>query len=98
MGWGPRMNRGLLLGIRHQDQRIRLFESRGRISPDGNEQFRTPSWLAVMWGQGLRPRAPDPLSLSLRREDVDDWLAQTRQTIRNCCDFMPRHEDFLAQI
>ena len=51
-----------------------------------------------MWGQGLRPRAPDPLSFSLRREDMDDWLAQTRQTIRNCCDFMPRHEDFLAQI
>ncbi len=78
--------------------RIRLFESRGRIPPDGGEQFRTPSWLAVMWGQGLRPRAPDPLTLSLKREDMERWLAETRQTIRNCCDYMPSHEDFLAKL
>lgn len=78
--------------------RIELFESRGRIPVERNEQFRVPSWFAVMYGQGLRPRAPDPLTLSIKSNDVNRWLADTRAVIETCCNFMPSHEDFLSGI
>ncbi len=77
--------------------RIDLFKSRGRIPVERNEQFRVPSWFAVMYGQGLRPRAPDPLTLSLSEADIKQWFADTREVIGKCCDYMPSHETFIAQ-
>lgn len=77
-------------------ERIALFESRGRIPEERGEQFRTPSWLAVMWGQGLRPRAPDPLTLSIDKAAMADWLTDLREVIARCRDSMPSHADFIA--
>ncbi len=77
--------------------RMDLFRSRGRIPEERGEQFRLHSWLAVMWGQGLRPRAPDPLTLSLDRSAVSAWLADTREVIARCCDIMPSHEAFIQR-
>jgi tryptophan halogenase len=79
------------------NERMALFSSRGRIPEERGEQFRTPSWLAVMWGQGLRPIAPDPLTLSIDAETIDRWLFDLREVIGRCRDHMPRHEDFIAQ-
>ncbi len=78
-------------------ERIALFESRGRIPEERGEQFRTPSWLAVMWGQGLRPHAPDPLALSIDKTEMRRWLGDLREVIGRCRDAMPAHEDFITQ-
>ena len=78
--------------------RLALFKSRGRIPVERNEQFRVPSWFAVMYGQGLRPRAPDPLALSIKTADMNRWLSDTREVIANCCAYMPSHRDFLKNI
>ena len=78
-------------------RRIELFESRGRIPAERGEQFRMPSWLSVMWGQGLRPRAADPMTLSLPEGNVTQWLADLRQVIGACCQFMPSHAQFISQ-
>jgi len=78
-------------------ERMALFESRGRIPEERGEQFRTPSWLAVMWGQGLRPRAPDPLALSIDKGAMVNWLGDLREVIGRCRDTMPSHEDFIAR-
>lgn len=80
--------------LRH---RMDLFQSRGRIPEERGEQFRLHSWLAVMWGQGLRPRAPDPLTLSIDGKAVSAWLGDTRDVIAKCCDLMPSHEDFIRR-
>lgn len=79
-------------GLRH---RMQLFRSRGRIPIERGEQFRTASWLAVMYGQGLRPEAPDPLSLSIDAAHLRRWLNDTRTVIANCCNAMPTHERFI---
>lgn len=76
-------------------QRLNLFRSRGRIPQERGEQFRTGNWLAVMWGQGLRPAAPDPLVLSIPKERSETWLRQTREVIAACRDRMPPHEDYI---
>lgn len=77
--------------------RMDLFQSRGRIQEVPGEQFRIQSWLAVMWGQGLRPAAPDALAMTLDEAAVNKWLAEMREVIARCCDYMPSHSDFIAQ-
>jgi len=76
--------------------RLRLFGSRGRIPIERGEQFRTASWMAVMYGQGLRPEAPDPLSLSIAPAHLKRWLNDTKSVIATCCNAMPTHERFIS--
>jgi tryptophan halogenase len=78
-------------------ERMTLFSSRGRIKEDGREQFGLSSWLAVMVGQGLRPRAPDPLLSAMRDSDLAQWLGDVRSVISACRDHMPKHEDFIRE-
>ncbi|MBW8734977.1 MAG: tryptophan 7-halogenase [Asticcacaulis sp.] len=74
------------------EHRMRLFESRGRIFEEKGEQFGLSSWLAVLWGQGMRPQAADPLTLAMGDDEIMRWLAGVRETIANCCRSMPRHQ------
>ena len=78
-------------------QRMNLFESRGRIFEEKGEQFGLSSWLQVMWGQGLRPRGVDPITLAVPEEKVRAWLNDTKDTIAACCGHMPTHEAFIAE-
>lgn len=78
------------------EQRMALFRSRGRIFEEKGEQFGLSSWLAVMWGQGLRPRAPDPMAMAMTDDQLKRWLNETRDTVSACCDHMPTHEAFIA--
>ena len=41
---------------------LSLFRERGRLPYYEEETFTRDSWLAVMFGQGLEPRAVDPLA------------------------------------
>jgi tryptophan halogenase len=79
------------------ERRMDLFRSRGRIFEEKGEQFGLSSWLAVMWGQGLRPRSCDPLTLNLEDSQLEKWLVDTRAVIADCCAHMPSHADFIRQ-
>ena len=79
------------------DWRMKLFGSRGRIIEEKGEQFGLSSWLAVMWGQGLRPRSCEPLTSGLDPLKLVAWLDDTRRVISDCCDHMPSHADFVRQ-
>jgi tryptophan halogenase len=76
-------------------RRMELFRSRGRIFEEKGEQFGLSSWLAVMWGQGLRPTGCDPLTLSVSQEKIAAWLADIRAVISDCCDHMSSHADYI---
>jgi tryptophan 7-halogenase len=77
------------------EQRMALFRSRGRIFEEKGEQFGLSSWLAVMWGQGLRPRASEPLTLTVDDAQIAAWLADIRAVINECCNHMPGHAEFI---
>jgi tryptophan 7-halogenase len=77
------------------ERRIEQFRSRGRIFEEKGEQFGLSSWLAVLWGQGLRPRGCDPLTLNVDATQISDWLADIRAVISDCCDHMPSHADYI---
>ena len=79
------------------EHRMELFRSRGRIVEEKGEQFGLSSWLAIMWGQGLRPRGCEPLTLNLDPSQLSAWLADTREVIAGCCDHMPVHAEFVRE-
>ena len=43
-------------------EKIRMFDSHGRTFRDNDELFNDTSWMAVMMGQLMKPRAYDPVA------------------------------------
>ncbi len=77
-------------------QRMRLFESRGRVYREGNELFTKISWLQVMLGQRIRPKSYHPLADLLPEAEVQAYLEEVEQVIAACVDVMPSHAKFIA--
>jgi tryptophan 7-halogenase len=78
-------------------EKVQIFHSRGRIFRDRDELFAETSWFAVMFGQGMRPRAYDPLVDALPTEEIRRRLAQIRGAVGGAVDQMTTHSEFLAQ-
>ena len=75
--------------------RIELFQSYGRIYREEGELFPVQSWLYVLWGQGLRPREVDPISLIVEPQMLRRDLASLRQAVEASVAAMPGHQAFL---
>ena len=60
-------------------QKIALFRSGGRISRFNQELFDMPSWLQVMWGQGLRPAGHHPFADRLSARELDDLIEENHR-------------------
>ena len=60
------------------DQKIELFRETGRVFRKNEELFAENSWVQVMMGQGIMPRAYHPIATKLS----DDELGRLLQTIR----------------
>jgi len=78
-------------------EKIRLFESYGRVFRENDELFNDTSWFAVMVGQGLKPRAYDPLVDVLSQEELRNRMGGIKTVIDNCAAQMPDHWEFIAQ-
>lgn len=72
-----------------------LFASHGRILRENEELFPEDSWLQVMHGQGMRPRAYNPVVDQRSKEDIAGFLYNTQMVIRKCVDAMPSHLDYI---
>jgi tryptophan halogenase len=77
-------------------KKMDLFLSNGRIVRDADELFAETSWLQVMHGQGMRPRAYNPLVDQRSKEEIAGFLQDVQQVIRACADAMPTHAEFIA--
>ena len=78
-------------------EKIRIFESRGRIFRDAEELFNDTSWFAVMTGQELKSRSYDPVADAMSDQEVIDRLHDIKTVIRQTADLMPSHAAFIAQ-
>lgn len=79
-------------------RKIELWRSRGRVFRDGFELFATPSWVAVMLGQGIVPEDYEPVVDALDEEKVASALEQMRVAYRQAAERLPTHGEFLAHI
>ena len=76
--------------------KIQLFREAGRIFRYEEELFTRPSWVAVMLGQGIVPRNPDPIVSTLPTKEVTDSIESMRVAMEQAADQAPTHEQFIA--
>jgi tryptophan 7-halogenase len=76
-------------------RKIELFRSNGRIFRDGLELFAEPSWLQVLIGQRVMPRAYHPLADSRPEAEVEAYLRNVEQVIAKCVNAMPTQAAFM---
>ncbi|MES2119711.1 MAG: tryptophan halogenase family protein [Pseudomonadota bacterium] len=77
-------------------ERIELWRSKGRVFRESFELFATPSWVAVLLGQGIVPAEPEPAALAIDAEFAADALEKMRASYRQMAEHMPTHADFIA--
>ncbi|WP_031553927.1 tryptophan halogenase family protein [Parvularcula oceani] len=78
-------------------RRIELFASKGRIFRHEDELFGEDNWLAVLWGQGVRPEGYDPLADTLSKEAVGKLLAGTHRAIQSTAPQLPAHAAYIER-
>ncbi|KAB7773233.1 tryptophan halogenase [Xanthomonas sp. LMG 12462] len=74
---------------------LALFRDSGRFYRNGDEMFAEISWVQVMVGQGILPRAYHPLVDQVPQADLERFMASVEQTIGHCADAMPPHQAFI---
>jgi tryptophan halogenase len=77
--------------------RLDLWRAKGRIFREGAELFGTPSWVAVLLGQGLVPEQHEPAADAIDPAMAADALDKMRESYAKMAEHMPRHEDFIAR-
>jgi len=78
-------------------QKIEQFKKNGRIYRNSTEMFNDLSWLEVMHGQGIRPRAYHPLVDRMNKEEIVQRLDSVKRVIDKSVDYMPSHAQFIAE-
>ncbi|MEP6505773.1 MAG: tryptophan halogenase family protein, partial [Betaproteobacteria bacterium] len=76
--------------------RMKLYESDGRVFREGEELFAKTSWVQVMHGQRLRPASYHPLTDLLSEDEIATYLDEVAGVIGACVDVMPAHAQFIA--
>jgi tryptophan halogenase len=76
-------------------RRIALFSEGGRFLRNEGELFASASWVAVMLGQNVSPRAIDPLVAALPVADIEPKLNALRKAMSEYARTLPAHEDAL---
>ena len=77
--------------------KIELFRETGRVFRRNEELFQENSWVQVMMGQGILPRAHHPIAGKLTDEELARLLANIRGTVARTVAAMPAHADYVAR-
>ena len=77
---------------------LELFRERGTLPFFEEETFSRDSWLAVLIGQGVRPRRTDPLADSIPAEVADRSMARMRASIAAIVPTLPTHTAYVREL
>lgn len=80
--------------LRH---RIELFRETGRVFRRNDELFAENSWVQVMMGQGIMPRAWHPVAARLQPQELGKFLASLRETVDRSVANLPTHQAYIAR-
>ncbi|MBJ6121803.1 tryptophan halogenase family protein [Sphingomonas mollis] len=79
------------------DQKIELFRETGRVFRKNEELFAENSWVQVMMGQGIVPRAYHPIVGKLRDDELARLLATLRDEVGRTVAGLPDHAAYVAR-
>jgi tryptophan halogenase len=77
-------------------EKLDLYKSHGRIQRFNGELFTEVGWLQVLVGQNIHPDSYHPLVDVQSEEGIHDYMEGVADVIRQCVDFMPGHDRFIA--
>jgi tryptophan halogenase len=77
--------------------KIELWRAKGRLFREGRELFGTPSWVAVMLGQGIVPAEHEPATEALDPHMIAEAMDKMRISYRSMAEHMPKHGEFIAR-
>jgi tryptophan halogenase len=78
-------------------RKIELWRAKGRVFREGRELFGTPSWAAVMLGQGLVPEDYEPAADALDPGTIAEAMEKMRTSYVRMAEHMPKHGEFIAR-
>ena len=78
-------------------EKMDVFRGSGRLLRGYEQLFTEASWLAVMAGQGVKPRGYHPVAAMLDDAETRQRLGHIRQVIQQAVSQMPTQDDFLAR-
>ena len=78
-------------------EKMELYEENGRIFREDLELFNETSWLAVMHGQGLKPKSYHPVVNVLSAEEIEMRLKDIYNSVVNSANYMPTHMEFIRK-
>jgi len=76
---------------------IGLFRDSGRFYRNSDEMFALTSWVQVMIGQRIIPRAYHPMVDLVAESDLMRLDDSVRSVIASCVRAMPEHEAFIER-
>ena len=76
---------------------ISLFRDSGRFYRNAEEMFALTSWVQVMLGQHIVPRAWHPLVDLVDAPELTRLAESVRGVIASCVAAMPEHEQFIER-
>ncbi|HEX8662120.1 MAG TPA: tryptophan 7-halogenase, partial [Brevundimonas sp.] len=77
-------------------ERVEAFRERALLYQVGaDEYFSQASWLAVMYGQGIIPRGPNPLYAYQDADRSAAGLRQLSEILARTVEGLPDHEAYL---
>jgi tryptophan halogenase len=79
------------------EHKFELFREHGRVFRYNNELFDVPSWVAVMLGQGVIPRAIDPLVDAMPDAGALRAVAELRSGYEETALRLPLAGDYIRQ-
>ena len=76
---------------------IELYRDSGRVVILDPDSFAEPSWISIMFGQGLQPRAHDPFVELVDEQMLRTHFARLRQAIAGTVAGVPDHGAFIER-
>ncbi|HEY9023633.1 MAG TPA: tryptophan halogenase family protein [Burkholderiaceae bacterium] len=80
--------------LHHQ---IELFRSSGRVAIVDRDGFAEPSFISILFGLGVEPRAVDPFIERIDERALRTHFARLRSAIFGTVAGMPDHADYIAR-
>jgi tryptophan halogenase len=77
--------------------KIELFRETGRVFRKNEELFVENSWVQVLMGQGIMPKAYHPVATKLSDAELDHLLGGLRDSVAKTVASLPDHQAYVAQ-